>query len=191
MEQLSEIVKKRLPPGVLIFDSNNRLLYSNKAALEMIPELQDVEQTGETKKQYILEEIYKLCNQVKINVDATNAIQKVIVLNYKVLNDISGDPCSLRAFPIDERGGDISATSIMIFVERVTEKRTVDFEKAKKDYRLTKRELEVVTLIYQGLSNREISEKICVSEHTVKDHIKNIMRKMGVDSRSKVIASLR
>ncbi|MBI3378224.1 MAG: response regulator transcription factor [Nitrospirae bacterium] len=156
----------------------------------MIPELQDVEQTGETKKQYILEEIYKLCDQIKINVDATNAIQKVS-LNCKVLNDISGDPCSLRAFPIDERGGDISATRIMIFVERVTEKRTVDFEKAKKDYRLTKRELEVVTLIYQGLSNREISEKICVSEYTVKDHIKNVMKKMGVDSRSKISASLR
>ena len=115
-------------------------------------------------------------------------------MNCKVLNDISGDPCSLRAFPIDERGGDrgdISTTRIMIFVERVTQKRTVDFEKAKKDYRLTKRELEVVTLIYQGLSNREISEKICVSEHTVKDHIKNIMRKMKADSRSKTIASLR
>jgi DNA-binding CsgD family transcriptional regulator len=189
MEDLSGIVKRRSTPGILIFDTNNRLLYSNETALEMIPELRKAEHTGDTKSQYILEEIYKLCNQVKSDADATDAIQKVS-LNYKVLNTILVPPCSLRAFLTKGHGEDLSTSHILILLERITEKRTVDFEKVKTDFNLTKRELEVVTLICQGLSSKDISMKIFISEYTVKDHLKNIMRKMGVTSRTEIIASL-
>jgi DNA-binding CsgD family transcriptional regulator len=180
MEPLSEIIKKRLTPGVLIFDINNRLLYFNKAAFEMIPELKNIAQSGEIKN-HIIEDIHKLCNQVKSSADA---------INYKVLNNIPGPPISLRALLI---GGheDISTTHIMVLIERIIEKRKVDFEKVKRDFKLTRRELEVVVLLCQGLSNKEISEKIFISEYTVKDHIKKIMRKMGVNSRSEIIASLK
>jgi len=67
----------------------------------------------------------------------------------------------------------------------------MDFEKAKKDFKLSNRELEVVVLLAQGLSNKEIADKLFISEHTVKDHMKNIMRKMGVDSRGGIIAAIK
>jgi DNA-binding CsgD family transcriptional regulator len=50
--------------------------------------------------------------------------------------------------------------------------------------------LEVLGLICDGHSNREISEKLFISENTTRDHLKNIMRKMGVSSRSKIIAQV-
>lgn len=46
----------------------------------------------------------------------------------------------------------------------------------------------MLKLICDGLTNKEISERLFISEYTVKDHIKNIMEKMGASSRGEIIA---
>ena len=51
---------------------------------------------------------------------------------------------------------------------------------------LTEREREVVELIARGLTNREIGREIYVSESTVKFHVRNVMRKLGVHHRAEV-----
>lgn len=48
---------------------------------------------------------------------------------------------------------------------------------------LTQREMEIISLLASGDSNLEISEKLFVSEHTVKSHIYNIFRKIKVHNR--------
>jgi len=53
---------------------------------------------------------------------------------------------------------------------------------------LTKRELEVVDLIGYGYSNGDIAKILFISEHTVKDHTKNIYRKLDVHSRFELAA---
>ncbi len=49
---------------------------------------------------------------------------------------------------------------------------------------LTDREIEVLKEMVKGLSNKEISEKLNISIHTVVSHSKNISRKTGIKSRS-------
>ena len=51
---------------------------------------------------------------------------------------------------------------------------------------LTEREREVVRLIAEGLTNREIGQAIFVSESTVKFHVRNVMRKLDVHHRAEV-----
>lgn len=51
---------------------------------------------------------------------------------------------------------------------------------------LTEREREVVGLIAEGLTNREIGQAIFVSESTVKFHLRNVMRKLDVHHRAEV-----
>ena len=53
--------------------------------------------------------------------------------------------------------------------------------------KLTMRELEVVRLINYGLSNKEISMKLNISEKTVKTHMSNILRKLKLKDRLEVI----
>jgi LuxR family transcriptional regulator, positive regulator of biofilm formation len=48
---------------------------------------------------------------------------------------------------------------------------------------LTLREREVLALIVSGESSRQVSEKLCISQHTVKTHIYNIYNKINVKSR--------
>ncbi len=48
---------------------------------------------------------------------------------------------------------------------------------------LSAREFEVLKLVASALSNKEISEKLFISEHTVKSHLKNILSKLHLDNR--------
>jgi DNA-binding CsgD family transcriptional regulator/ArsR family metal-binding transcriptional regulator len=55
---------------------------------------------------------------------------------------------------------------------------------AKKDFGLTNREIEVLKLIAQGLTNNEISNVLFISPHTVKSHMINIFNKLNVSDRT-------
>ena len=48
---------------------------------------------------------------------------------------------------------------------------------------LSPREREIVQLVAQGFRNREIAEKLFISEQTVKNHLHNIFDKLGVSDR--------
>ncbi len=56
---------------------------------------------------------------------------------------------------------------------------------ANKKYGLTKKELEVLSLIVDGLSNQEISQKLVVSISTTKAHVHNILQKLYLSDRTK------
>ena len=74
--------------------------------------------------------------------------------------------------------------STLIFPEDKTE----DAEAEKRFSSLTGKEKLVVKLLATGRSNQEIAEESGISESTVKWHLKNIYRKLGMESRSAVVA---
>jgi two-component system, NarL family, nitrate/nitrite response regulator NarL len=53
---------------------------------------------------------------------------------------------------------------------------------------LTPREIEVLQLIGQGLSNRAIAERLAISEHTAKFHVNAILGKLGAQTRAEAVA---
>jgi DNA-binding CsgD family transcriptional regulator len=60
-------------------------------------------------------------------------------------------------------------------------------ERKREDLRITRRELEILELIAQGLSNREIAEKLFVSENTVKTHSSRVFDKLGARRRTQAV----
>ena len=60
---------------------------------------------------------------------------------------------------------------------------TLDAESPRPD--LSARELEVLRLIVQGLSNKEIAYELCIAEDTAKNHVKSILKKLGADDRTR------
>ena len=53
---------------------------------------------------------------------------------------------------------------------------------------LTPRELDVLKLVAQGLSNPDIARRLVLSEHTVHRHLANILRKLGLSTRAAAAA---
>jgi two-component system NarL family response regulator len=52
---------------------------------------------------------------------------------------------------------------------------------------LTGREIEVLQLVARGLTSRSIGEQLFISENTVKNHIRNILDKLGLHSRNEAV----
>lgn len=187
MNCILDIINKRSIPGVLIIDADYRLLQANREALEIFPAMQNCTPGEAERPTHIPHEIVNLCERLKIR--QFNSIHGNVP-GCEIL-DPTGSPCSLRAFFIGNPAEGEEPKHIMVLMERIVEKREVDFAKAKKDYGLSKREVEVLQCVCQGLHNREIAETKFISEYTVKNHIRKIMRSMGVKSRCEILATLR
>ena len=55
------------------------------------------------------------------------------------------------------------------------------------DARLSKRQKQLIVMLDQGLSNREIADQLGISEHTVKVHLWRLFRRLGVKSRTQTL----
>lgn len=60
-------------------------------------------------------------------------------------------------------------------------------ESSLRDLGITRRELEILELIAKGLSNREIAQKLFVSENTVKTHSSRLFDKLNVKRRTQAV----
>lgn len=107
----------------------------------------------------------------------------------------------VRAYPTEVYGGILAAifTAIGIYVGlrwkrrgeriiikeiRVRDGEPFVLDQAKqRELGITDRELEILGLIAQGLSSREIGERLFVSENTVKTHSSRLFDKLGVNRR--------
>jgi DNA-binding NarL/FixJ family response regulator len=57
--------------------------------------------------------------------------------------------------------------------------------------RMTKREREIIVLIAEGMSNKEIADRLSLSTYTVKSHVHNILEKMALHSRLQIATHYR
>ncbi|MGE5418102.1 MAG: response regulator [Acidobacteriota bacterium] len=65
---------------------------------------------------------------------------------------------------------------------RVVKELSVD--RRKEDNKLTKREKDILNLLVNGSSNKEMADQLFISEKTVKNHLTNIFRKLSVKDRT-------
>lgn len=186
MESFLEIIKKRSTPGVLIFGLDERLLFANREALEMIPGL---EKGIEGEGLPVWDEIRLLLGRLKEQADLPVTRLRDDPA-WPVLESGDGSIFSLRASYLGVAGKGEIPTHVMVLVERVVEKHEMDVERAVRRFGLSKREQQVLQLVCQGFMNRDIGERLFISEYTVKDHLKNIMKKMGVGTRGEIMAAL-
>ena len=83
----------------------------------------------------------------------------------------------LRAFALDE----VPMSKEIAF--QILKEFPQETSITKPETPLSARELEVLQLVAKGLSNRDISAQLFISEHTVKSHLKNILSKLHLENR--------
>ena len=81
-----------------------------------------------------------------------------------------------------------SLISPSMAVKLIDEFKTISSEQdAGPGFKLTERELEVLRLVARGLSNRDVGQRLTISENTVKNHVRNILEKLQLHSRMEAV----
>jgi DNA-binding CsgD family transcriptional regulator len=169
---LDEIMNKRSNPAVIILNLDQQILFFNMEGQEFL-ELEE-NPSGTIFRQ----ELFALCERLKEQNESDFKNSCLIRIKDQAY-------VAVAHFINPPDGKD--DLHIIVIIQPVAESH-IDIKKIQEQYRLTPREIEVLALVCAGFSNREISEKLFISEYTTQDHLKNIMRKMDVSSRSKLIA---
>jgi DNA-binding NarL/FixJ family response regulator len=94
------------------------------------------------------------------------------------------DEIVLRIVPLSSR----RFGCVAIFVDTYCHRGST--VKAAETYGLTKRETTVLQMIIDGKTNPEIAKELFISDGTVGDHVKNVMRKLGASKRVELITKI-
>jgi DNA-binding NarL/FixJ family response regulator len=88
------------------------------------------------------------------------------------------------------RGGQVLPSQLTnsLFTQIARNVAVKDKTKALDAVRLTTRERQVIDLLGEGLSNKEISSRLNIAVHTVKSHVHNVLEKLALHSRLEVAA---
>ncbi len=186
MDITNVIIKRRSVPGILLYGTNHDLLYANRVALELLPELRRKTATVTSEAS---QKIRQLCSSVLKC--GTGKVYENGSRISPVLTSETRPPYYMRAFLLAGKDANRGRKQILILVEKVILKREINFADVKAEFKLTNREVEVSALLCDGLSNKGIAEKLSIGEYTVKDHIKKLMQKIGVSSRTGILNRLR
>ena len=151
-------------PDVLLLDIN----MPNKNGLEVLEEIKNQDLDVKVIILTVHNEVDYLLRAVEIGVDGY------------ILKD-SGSAELINAIRMVMNGESYIQPDMIPMLNSKMVIRNSDKEKIKN---LTKRELEVLILVSEGMFNKEIADKLEISERTVKNHISNIFKKIDVADRT-------
>lgn len=155
---------KTVSPDVLLLDIN----MPKKNGLEVLKVLKDKNSNLKVLILTVHNEIEYLLKAVEIGV------------NGYILKDSESSELKKAIFSIIDGEDYIQPSLIPLLNSKMIEKN----EDEGKINNLTRRELEVLKLLAIGMYNKEIAEKLHISERTVKNHVSNIFKKLEVTDRT-------
>jgi len=195
---LLAVATKRAIPGIIILNHRKKPEFFNQGALDFVSTLNGDKSASPKKRPRCLV-------PPKVIVALYDSIIKGFKSDQPIPHVGNGHkPCQIvlvptqeatfccRGFFINPRQHQVKNTfHIMILIERMSlERHGADLEKLQPQFGLTNRQLEIMKPLLSGASNKEIADKLCVSEDTIKGHLKNIMRQMGVSSRTELLSMI-
>lgn len=158
-----DLLEKKLPQALLL-DIN----MPNMNGLEVLEKIKEKKLDTKVIILTVHNEVEYLLKAVEIGIDGY------------MLKDSNSDELKKAIYSVIEGESYIQPNLIPILNSKMIER---DVEKEKLAL-LTKRELEVLKLMAVGSYNKEIGEKLNISERTVKNHISSIFKKIDVSDRT-------
>ena len=151
-------------PDVVLLDINMPVMNG----LKMLETLRN----SKNKNQKVL--ILTIHNEIEYLMKAVD-----IGIEGYVLKDADSSILKKAIYKVHSGENYIDNSMVPLMNERIAQEK----ERSEED-KLTRREIEVLKLLAEGLFNKEIAYKLSISEKTVKNHVSNIFKKIGVFDRT-------
>lgn len=212
-EELYALIRRRAQPGVLILNQNGETLYLNHDAKFFLEGMTAKSRplrsktTKETSKALLQngpgvpkdrrkndlgpplpEIVYQLYLHFAKLISVSDMATEAALPTVNRICIHEGRVYLLRALLLRAQGESETPAHFMILIEKVSQGVRVD--QIDWTTKLTPRENEVVYLLLEGKTNKEIAVRIDIGEYTVKDHIKRIMKKLDVTTRAGIVAKV-
>ncbi len=190
--QVDAITEQRAGPGIIVLSSSLQLLHMNRQASELCKKINKVEHSGDSTKQAhgvlptaLTELSSEIIKALTVRTEAKDWEQ----FEVKRLAGASEQPILLRGFGLPDRSG-LNNSRLVITMEEVGRRQQFSTDQAKERFQLTNREQAVVEHLAKGWTNKEIANALNITEQTVKEHIKHIMRKTNSTTRTGILAQI-
>ncbi len=192
-DRVEAIAEQRSGPGIIVLSSSMQLLHMNRQAAELCRQINAAENTtgGNAKAaQGVLPTaLTELCADIVKALQVRTEAKDWEQFELKRLAGNAKAQVLLRGFGLPDRGG-IQQARLVITMEEVGRRQNVSTEQAKERFQLTNREQAVVEHLAKGWTNKEIANALQITEQTVKEHIKHIMRKTNATTRTGILAQI-
>ena len=172
--EIIDFVLAEMPVAVIVFNEKMGITYLNRNAEKVL-------------KSYELPvEIPNICQRIFDSIK-NEKVRELFPGDIVLYQKISGSPNSwIIRMHIGK--GPVPLVYVFLSEEKVSNK--LNLNKRRMQFKLTRRETDMVRRVLDGLRNNEIAEDCGISEQTVKDHLSNIYIKCGVRNRFELICTL-
>jgi DNA-binding CsgD family transcriptional regulator len=169
-------------PGVLTLDRRGHVLSHTPSAERLLAEFETLDPSW--REGALPVPVRMVANAVRRALGPTSHNDEDLVPRVR-LRARSGRWLTLHA-SLTEPGGGAGETVVVVEPARPQEVAWLN----AAAHGLSPREEEVVKLVVRGLSNRQISRSLYISENTVQRHLQNVFEKVGVRSRTELLKRL-
>jgi DNA-binding CsgD family transcriptional regulator len=174
INEIINFIFDTLPVGVVIFNRKIDIAYNNKQASLFLSRFEIPEEIL-----FVSRRIFDALEREKFH--------ELFPGEITITKKLEGSPSNwIFKFAIPVNSHPIIVLSII--EDKISNKLNVN--EIRQKYKLTRREIDVLRRVLDGLKNIEISKDLEIVEQTVKDHLSNIYMKIGVVDRFDLIRSL-
>jgi len=186
---LAEVrAQERTSPGVLVFTASLQLLYMNGEARELTQRLH-MARTERPVKGVLPAEVMEFCEGLASALRTRSSPKDLEQLHRTHVTGAPLCPMLLHGFGIPHSTSTREAR-LLILMEPLSIQSDFAQTRVQERYHLTNREQTIIIYLIQGLTNKEIGCLMEVSEHTVKEHLKHIMKKTHTTTRTGLLSRI-
>ncbi|HSQ50428.1 MAG TPA: LuxR C-terminal-related transcriptional regulator [Nitrospiraceae bacterium] len=185
----SQGLRQQGATGVILFTSTGQLLFMNAEAQAFTRQLQPL-LTRENGTCLIPEQIHSIVHDLIGHLMRCNHPKDCESIQVERLCFVNDQRLLLRGFCIPDEP--LARNSrFLVIVEQLNHQRLeCPDANMQQRYHLTEREQMVIIYLMLGFTNKEIANRINLSEYTVKEHLKRIMHKTQTTTRTGLLARM-
>ena len=171
--------------AVLLFDSSGDIVYANPPADRLLSRQTEddleVESSGQRSQPMVMR-VWSMVEKV-LDGRATQLPWTTTL----VLSDGSVLACEIMRVDLASRA---DGKGVLVFLQSLPALPSLFLDAFCARHRVSPREQEVIGLLLEGLGTADMADRLTISEHTIRDHLKRLYRKTGTRSRSELLSVL-